>query len=96
MKRQPTMKTTLSVALLVAVLTTSLDAADLLIAMSGGGTVERYESATGQHMGTFIHRIDRPNALAFGPDGALYVATGAVGGAGTAASRALMAKRMRW
>jgi hypothetical protein len=68
-------------ALLLAVLTTSLNAADLLVAMGGGGTVERYESATGKHVGTFISRIERPNALAFGPDGALYVATGAVGGA---------------
>jgi DNA-binding beta-propeller fold protein YncE len=69
-------------ALLLAVLTTSLNAADLLVAMSGGGTVERYDSVTGKHVGTFISRIDQPNALAFGPDGALYVATGAVGGAG--------------
>ena len=76
------MKTSLTISFLFALLTTSLDAADLLVAMSGGGTVERYESATGQHVGTFIHRIDRPNALAFGPDGALYVATGSVGGAG--------------
>ena len=69
-------------ALLLAVLTTNLNAADLLVAMSGGGTVERYDSATGRHVGTFISRIDQPNALAFGPDGALYVATGVVGGAG--------------
>ena len=69
-------------ALLLAVLTTNLNAADLLVAMSGGGTVERYESATGRHVGTFINRIDQPNALAYGPDGALYVATGTVGGAG--------------
>ena len=40
------------------------------------------ESATGRHMGTLISGIERPNALAFGPDGALYVATGADGGAG--------------
>jgi WD40 repeat protein len=69
-------------ALLLAVLTTNLNAADLLVAMSGGGTVERYESATGRHVGTFINRIDQPNALAYGPDGALDVATGTVGGAG--------------
>jgi DNA-binding beta-propeller fold protein YncE len=69
-------------ALLLTVLATNLNAADLLVAMSGGGTVERYDSVTGKHVGTFISRIERPNALAFGPDGALYVASGAVGGPG--------------
>ena len=71
-----------SLAFLLAVLATNLPAADLLVAMSGGGTVERYDSITGKHGGTFIPRVERPNALAFGPDGALYVATGAVGGPG--------------
>ena len=69
-------------ALFFALLATSLNAADLLVAMSGGGTVERYDSSTGRHVGTYINRIERPNALAFGPDGAMYVATGAIGGAG--------------
>ena len=68
--------------LILTLLATNLNAADLLVAMSGGGTVERYDSSTGRHVSTFIQRIERPNALAFGPDGALYVATGAVGGPG--------------
>lgn len=68
--------------LILTLLATNLNAADLLVAMGGSGTVERFESATGRHMGTLINGIERPNALAFGPDGALYVATGAVGGAG--------------
>ena len=68
--------------LILTLLATNLNAADLLVAMGGSGTVERFESATGRHMGTLINGIERPNALAYGPDGALYVATGAVGGAG--------------
>jgi len=67
---------------LLAGLTASLHAADLLVVMNGSGTVERYETATGRHVGTFIRGVERPNALAFGPDDALYVGTGAVGGRG--------------
>ena len=59
----------------------SLHAADLLVLMHDSGKVERYD-AEGKHLGTFISGLAAPNALAFGPDGALYVATGAVGGAG--------------
>jgi len=55
---------------------------DLLVAMQGAGTIERYETGTGRHVGTFIRGVERPNALAFGPDGGLYIATGAVGGPG--------------
>lgn len=58
-------------------------APDLLVAMHGGGTVERYEAGTGRHVGTFIRGLDQPNDLAFGPDGTLYVATGAVGAPGS-------------
>jgi len=55
----------------------------MLVAMSGAGTVERYDAASGAHLGTFVRGVERPNAVAFGPDGALYIATGAVGGAGS-------------
>jgi sugar lactone lactonase YvrE len=55
---------------------------DLLVAMHGAGTVERYEGGSGRHVGTFIRGLDHPNDLAFGRDGALYIATGAVAGPG--------------
>lgn len=55
---------------------------DLLVAMHGAGTVERYEVRTGKHLATFLTGLDHPNDIAFGPDGLLYVATGAVRGPG--------------
>ena len=56
---------------------------DLLVVMSGSGKVERYETGTGRHLGAFIVGAPQPNRLAFGPDGQLYLTTGAVGGPGT-------------
>jgi hypothetical protein len=62
-------------------------AAEMLVPMAhtaapGAGTVERYDPQTGRHLGTFLRGIDHPNAIAAGPDGDWYVATGRVGGPG--------------
>jgi hypothetical protein len=56
---------------------------DLLVAMHDSGTVERFDGQTGEWVGTFAWDLDAPNALAHGPDGALYVACGGVGGPGS-------------
>ncbi|MEN9666101.1 MAG: Virginiamycin lyase, partial [Planctomycetota bacterium] len=62
-------------------------AGELLVAMAhadepAGGTVERYDGASARHLGTFLRGLDHPNAVAFGPDGDLFVATGRVRSAG--------------
>jgi sugar lactone lactonase YvrE len=79
---EPSAMTVIRTFFLLACFVLHADGADLLVAMQGAGTVERYETCTGRHVGTFIRGVERPNALAFGPDGVLYIATGAVGGAG--------------
>jgi len=55
---------------------------DLLVAMSGSGRVERYDGRTGQWRGTFLYGLPSPAGLAWGPDGRLYVSTGALNSQG--------------
>lgn len=56
--------------------------ADLLVAMNGSGRVERYDPATGRHLGTLIAGLRRPNHLRWAPDGVLLISRGAVRGRG--------------
>ena len=51
--------------------------------MHNPGKVERYDGATGAHVGTFITGCPNGNGIAWGPDGNLYVSTGNVFGPGT-------------
>ena len=76
-----------SVTLVAVLLGAWASADEMLVPMArvdapGGGTVERYDPATGRHLGTFLRGIDHPNAIVAGPDGDWYVATGRVGGPG--------------
>ncbi len=57
--------------------------ADLLVLMHGSGTIERYDSESGAHLGTLAAGLTAPNALLEGTDGRLYVSTGVPGGHGT-------------
>ncbi len=54
---------------------TPVGADDIFIAAWDTNTIERFESDTGQYVGTFASgpEIQRPHGLAFGPDGNLYV-----------------------
>jgi hypothetical protein len=61
----------------------SVRAPDLLVVMGGSGKVERYDAATGHWLGTLIVGLPPACGIAWGPDGGLYIATGAVGGPGT-------------
>jgi len=54
----------------------------LLVAMHYSGTVEQYDCTSGKCLGTVIRGVPNANGLAWGPDGDLYVSSGAVGGAG--------------
>ena len=73
----------LTLGLTTALLSGHAGAEDLLVAMHGTGKVERYDSTTGEWVGTFASGLEAPNAVAYGPDGNLYVACGALGGPGT-------------
>jgi hypothetical protein len=57
--------------------------ADLLVLMHGSGRIERYDPASGTHLGTLSGGLVAPNALLVGADGCLYVSTGVPGGHGT-------------
>ncbi|HQK96197.1 MAG TPA: hypothetical protein PLD23_22055, partial [Armatimonadota bacterium] len=69
-------------AALVAAVSGPCAAYDVLVAMHDGGSIECYDGATGSHRGTFAVGIDNPNCLAWGPDGTLFVSTGALNGPG--------------
>ena len=57
-----------------------VEAAGLLVLMHASGKVERYDPATGAHLGTFSTGLAAPNVLLPGPDGLLDVSTGDPGG----------------
>lgn len=74
-----------SLALLFVLLLTEpvrSDEPGLLVAMQEMGRVERFDPKTGAHQTTLVSGLASPNVVAEGPDGKLYVSTGAPGGLG--------------
>ena len=59
------------------------DDMEMLVLMNGSGKVERYELASGSHVGTLLSGLPPSNALLFDSDGRLLISTGLPGGTGT-------------
>ena len=57
-------------------------AADVLVLMNGTGKVERYDMASGAHVGTFLSGLPPSNVLLFDAGGRLLISTGLPGGVG--------------
>lgn len=71
-----------SVAALLA-LSSAPAESDLLVLMSESGRVERYDMASGAHVGTLLSGLPPANDLLFDAEGRLLISTGAPGGPGT-------------
>src|SRR4051812_11914817 len=57
-------------------------AVDVLVLMSGSGKVERYDLASGAHVGTLLSGLPPSNALLVDAQGRLLISTGLPGGVG--------------
>ena len=55
----------------------------MLVLMSEAGRVERYDTATGAHVGTLLSGLPPSNVLLFDAEGRLLISTGLPGGPGT-------------
>jgi mono/diheme cytochrome c family protein len=55
---------------------------DLLVLMNASGKVERYDMATGAHVGTVISGLPPSNEIIFDTQGRLLISTGVPGGVG--------------
>ena len=67
---------------LSAIFLSSASAADVLVLMHGSGKVERYDMASGAHVGTYLSGLPPSNVLLFDAEGRLLISTGLPGGAG--------------
>ena len=57
--------------------------AELLVLMHEGGTIERYDPATGAHLGTLLTGLPPSNALLADAEGRILISTGLPGGPGS-------------
>ena len=55
----------------------------MLVLMSEAGRVERYDTATGAHVGTVLSGLPPSNVLLFDAEGRLLISTGLPGGPST-------------
>jgi len=60
-----------------------LAAPELLVLMHGSGKIERYDPATGKHLGTELRGLPPSNVLTFDSEGRLLISTGLPGENGT-------------
>ncbi|MFY7875279.1 MAG: DUF1549 domain-containing protein, partial [Pirellula sp.] len=56
---------------------------EMLILMNGSGKVERYDLASGNHLGTLLSGLPPANSILVDVDGRLLISTGLPGGTGT-------------
>ncbi|MEI7461260.1 MAG: DUF1553 domain-containing protein [Pirellula sp.] len=59
------------------------ESVEMLVLMNGSGKVERYDLASGNHLGTLLSGLPPSNAILIDVDGRLLISTGLPGGAGT-------------
>ena len=72
----------LAALLMLAGQLVSVSAADMLVLMNASGKVERYDLATGAHVGTVISGLPSSNEIMFDAEGRLLISTGVPGGVG--------------
>ena len=73
----------LAALLMLAGQLVSVSAADMLVLMNASGKVERYDLATGAHVGTVISGLPSSNEILFDTEGRLLISTGVPGGGTT-------------
>lgn len=72
----------LAASLMLAGQPVLVSAADILVLMNASGKVERYDLATGTHVGTVISGLPSSNEILVDADGRLLISTGVPGGVG--------------
>ncbi len=74
----------------------SASAADALVLMNGSGKIERYDMASGAHVGTLLSGLPPSNVLLFDAEGRLLISTGLPGGVGNVLRYDMRGKLETW